>query len=663
MPFVANGPDDEEDQQNQSNTQSGPVPPSGGGAVHLTPQSGVGTAAPGGTSGEAPKAAGGNFATLNQYLDANQGQAAPLANKIMGQINNQYNTLNSQDQGVLSNINGEVTNAPGYTASNNALIAQESADPVSFANNANNVSAFQQQLTDSYGGPTNAEGDTGFQSQQAAVNNAIAQGQTNTTTDAGRQSLIAQNSAAPTAGVTALNSSILSQDPTYLGQVQNAYQPFNNLVTNLSTGAQNIDQTIAGEQADAANAVSNSTGAINNQINGLNSAVNNQLTTDQSNATTVNNEVNQALTTGQASPTILSTLGISQNQWNALTSAQKADATSDYVKSANGQWGAQSGTANVDLNQFNTQLDPNAVFTTANVATPEQYQDAQAFQTLINGLNLNTPQAIINQSTASQAGTAPTSTNSYNYTNALGTTQGVGAQEQAAAQAYVAALQSGADEAHAQQAASVAAQNANIAGYAGSAVGGTVGAIYGGPIGAEVGATVGNIAGRDTLGNIENTKAAITAPSIKTAIPLLESVATAGLSNTVKTIASIFCFHPFTLVEMADGALMPIYKIMVGDMTRGGKVMATTRGVGTRFYWYKGVLVTGKHAVKEDGKWIRIETSPLAKDFHSMTEVVCNLVTESHRIWSNGVEFADEHETDQYEMLNLDDSLAEMNKQ
>lgn len=639
MAFVANG-DEEEQQQGQ-----GPVSPTGG-AVHLSPTSGVGTTAPGGSSAApANPNAGGQFATLNTYLNANQGQAAPLANKITGQIGQQYNSLDQANQGVLQGIQGQVTNAPGYTASDNALIAQESAAPVSFANDQGNVAKFQKQLTDTYSGPTAAENDTGYQGQQAAVNNAIAQGQANTTTEAGRQNLIQQNSAVPTQGVAALNSAILSKDPTYLGQVESAYKPFQNLVTGLSTGAQGIDKTIASEQADAANAVSNSTGAISGQITGLNSAVNNQLTTAQQTAATNNAAVKDALTTGTASPAALSALGLSQDQWNTLTADQKAAATSQYVQTQDQKFGANSGTANIDLNQFNTQADPNAVFNAANVATPEQYQQAGAFQTLLNGLNLGTPQAVINSSTASQAGTAPTSTNAFDYGNAIGTTTGTTQAEVAAANAYVTALEQGADEAHAQAQAANAQKNFNAASAVLPGITGSIPA------------------------TVQGTQNLISHPSLKNLGSSLENVfnaenlsAKAGLNTVVNTVKNIFCFHPWTQVEMGNGDTKAICDIQIGEMTKGGKVFATTRGVGTGFYWYEGVLVTGKHAVKEDGTWVRVEDSTKARKFPYLTEVVCNLVTEDHRIWSHGVEFADEHETDSYESLDLDESLAEMNK-
>jgi len=652
MAYVANDIPDDEQKQAQ-----GAVAPAGNGAVHLAPSAGVGSTGAGGGTTAAPKEAGGQFASLDKYLTANQGQAEPLAGKITGSIGQEYNSLNQGNQGTIQNIAGQVSNAPGYTKGNADILTQEAANPVSFAGDTGNVSAFQKQLTNNYGGPQSAEGTNEYQAQQAKLNNAISQGQAQTTTAAGRQQLVAQNSAAPTTGVTALNSAILSKSPEALQSVQDAYKPFQNLVGGLSTGAQDVNKTIAQEQADAAASSKAAQGQIAGQMTGLNTAVQNQLTQQQAAAAAQNAALKQNLTSGNLSDQNLQALGITRDQWNTFSAAQKAAATSDVVNSANGQFGANTGTATIDPSAWLTQQDPNAVLNANNTATPEQYQQAQAFQSLVNGLNLQTPQMTINPATASQAGTAPTNLNAFDYQGALQNAQTTEAASNAAAQAYVNALQSGADEQHAQLAAANAQKSQtmqNIAGLAQTPVGATNAVAHGA---VTAGQNVGQQFSTPTNA-AKNIGLNVLTGGLSTPV---QSVAK-GVQNAVSTVTNIFCFHPWTLIDMLDGSLKPIWQIKIGDITRGGKVLATTRGVGTDFYWYNGVLVTGKHAVKENGKWVRVENSNGARHFKYLTEVVCNLVTENHRIWSNGNEFADEHETDDYENLNLDESLAEMNK-
>lgn len=622
MAYVSNMPDDE-----QKNPAQGAVPPVGGGAVQLAPSSGVGSTGGGGgasqVGGQAP--GGGQFATLDKYISANQGQAQPLADKVTAGIGKQYNTLEGQNTAALGDIGSQVTAGSAPTANANAIIAQESANPVSFSGDQGNVKQFQSLLNASYGGPASAEGTQSFSNQQNAINNAIATGKQQTTTEGGREQLLSQNEAAPSTSVTGLNSAILANSPEALGQVESAYKPFSNLLTNLSTGAQGINQNISQAQGDAASAAKSSNDAIAQQINALNTGVTGKLTTAQQNATAQNAKLKADLAAGTPSADDLKALGMSQDQWNSLTGAQKAAATAQTVQSNKGQFGATTGTANVDLTNFLTQQDPNALLNANNVATTEDYAKAQAFEKLLQGMNLQTPTAAINSATASQAGTAPTNMSNYDYQTALNTANNTKADEVASAQAYVDALQSGADENHAQLAASNAARQAKQQKVEALSM-----------IGLPV-ALASNIPG---IGK-----------------PIANAVDTA-----VQTIHNIFCFHPYTLVEMADGTVKMICNIVVGDETKGGKVLGTTRGIGQEFYQYGTILVTGKHAVKEDDIWTRVENSRRGEKVYGITEVVCNLITEKHRIWVNGIEFADERETDMYESLDLDESLAALNK-
>jgi hypothetical protein len=466
VPYVSNM-QDEEQKTDQAITPQGAVAPTGSGAgpVRLSPSSSVPTVGGGGTSGAGSVAggaptpsSGGQFASLNQYLTANQGQAAPLAGKLTPSINQEYNNLDTQNNAAIANINNQVTNAPGYTPSNPSLMSAEAANPASFTSDPNNIKQFQSLLQNSYAGPTSAESTPDYANQQNAINNAIAAGTSQTTTEAGRENLLSQNEATPTAGVTALNTAILSQDPNALSSIENAYKPFNNLITNLQTGAQSADTAISKEQADAAASSKAANDAINSQITALNTGVSGALTAAQQKAATQNAQVRADIAAGTPSATDLQALGVSADQWNALSAAQKAAATSEMVKSNQGQYSAQSGTANVDLTNFLTQQDPNAVINAANVATPEDYAKAQAFQTLLQGMNLNAPTALINPATTAQAGTAPSNLNQYDYQTALNTANTTKADEVAAAQAYVDALQAGSDEEHAQLVAAQAAR-------------------------------------------------------------------------------------------------------------------------------------------------------------------------------------------------------------
>jgi hypothetical protein len=470
MAFVSNAPDLEEEKENQTPAQGAVSPISGSGAVHLAPASGVLSAGGGGTnSGGAPSVggassagasaagaapqAGGQFGSLNQYLTANQGQAQPLANTITNGINNQYNTLNNQNQSTLSGISQQVSaNAAPTQAQTNATIAQESANPVSFANNPGNVANFQNLLNASYAGPASAESTTGYENQQNAINSAISAGNNAVGTEAGRENLLSQNEATPTTGVTALNSAILSQSPQALSSIENAYQPFSGLLTNLQSGASATDQQIAANQANATQDAAAANAAIANQTQGLNTAVNNELTNanDQNQAFTnnYNGLVSGFGVGGNLTPQQINELGITPEQYQALQNQVALAGQSQYMTAPN--FGAASTPSQINNDQYLTQESAPAAVTANQVATPQQFQTLMALMSL-NGGQAPTG-AVLNPNDASQAGTytAPTLNGIFNYNQALQNAQSTVQAQDAAAQA----------QANAESAAALAQHNA-----------------------------------------------------------------------------------------------------------------------------------------------------------------------------------------------------------
>ncbi len=195
--------------------------------------------------------------------------------------------------------------------------------------------------------------------------------------------------------------------------------------------------------------------------------------------------------------------------------------------------------------------------------------------------------------------------------------------------------------------------------------GGVVGTIFpilGGPVGgAAIGGALGTAAGNTSGHVIQNYAQDVQGPS---STGRTADIATGGLATpvraTVQTVTSIFCFHAHTPITMKSSGEKMIMDIRLGDQTLGGEVLAIKHAMARNMYSYDGVFVTGKHAVNEGGKWIRVEDTisaiPVAGTFE-----VYNLVTVDHRIWVNGIMFADEYETDEYEMLDLDQSIKALN--
>jgi len=626
---TVNNPEDQE--QNQ---QSGsPVTVSGtGGASASGGQGAGGAAAPATVSpvqqNQAPQNNQG-YVDVESYLSANQGGSQDLGNRVATNLTNDYNTTKQNVDKSAQSVQ-DLANQ-GYTQENAGLIQEAAANPTQTAADQNKVSAVQAQLNDKYTGPSNW---TDFGTQQGNV--ATAQQEGALTTTPGGLNVLAQTVEGQTGrnqsqGINQLDSLLLGGSPQAMQTIQTAADPYKGLTDYLNSKNTAVTGTISNAQNAATTAANNAKAALLGDTGAtgkLTSELNAQLAQKQAAAQSQLDEIKAAL--GKENPTAqdLATLGISADQWNALQNQLNMAQNAQSVSSANGQWGAKSGTTDIDLTQFLTQQSPAAQLTLQNTATPEQVARAQALQTLVGANNFTSP-----LTDASVAGTAPTNLNSFNYKDALAYTQGIANAERDAAQAYVNAKQQGMDDAHAQQLAQDKAK-------------GDLGAVMGGvtaPL-----ALLNNVGIGGDLGNAIN--------------HITQNIGK-PIANAVNTITNIFCFHPATLVTMEDGSEKPISQIEIKDKTKGGEVWAVKKAVGTDFYWYRGVLVTGKHAVKENGKWIRVETSSDARRVPNFVEVVFNLVTSDHRIWANGIEFADELETDQYESLNLDESLIALNSQ
>lgn len=119
------------------------------------------------------------------------------------------------------------------------------------------------------------------------------------------------------------------------------------------------------------------------------------------------------------------------------------------------------------------------------------------------------------------------------------------------------------------------------------------------------------------------------------------------------------CFLGNTEVVMADGSVKRIEDLKLGDNTKGGIVYTLMMGLVTEIYDYNGVYVTGHHAVLDQGTWKRVKDTNAELVEGIFT--VYNINTGDHRIFSNGIEFADFDETDMASEINDEKSLEELN--
>ena len=101
------------------------------------------------------------------------------------------------------------------------------------------------------------------------------------------------------------------------------------------------------------------------------------------------------------------------------------------------------------------------------------------------------------------------------------------------------------------------------------------------------------------------------------------------------------CFEPNTLIQMADGSEKKIKEIQLGDQTKGGEVTGVFQfKASDEIHDYKGVTVAGSHYVKENGRFIMVQDSPISVKINKIP-VVYSLDTTDRRIFINDIEFAD----------------------
>jgi hypothetical protein len=135
------------------------------------------------------------------------------------------------------------------------------------------------------------------------------------------------------------------------------------------------------------------------------------------------------------------------------------------------------------------------------------------------------------------------------------------------------------------------------------------------------------------------------------------------------TIGSIVCFEKDTPIIMADGSTKPIHEIRLDDeVYAGGRVTARGEAYAEGCYLYKKTILTGSHAVFEDGKWVRVEDSDLADQTMIAPVIVCPIETE-HRLivtpWFVSADFteiqSDTWDYDEAERLEILNANTERN--
>lgn len=100
------------------------------------------------------------------------------------------------------------------------------------------------------------------------------------------------------------------------------------------------------------------------------------------------------------------------------------------------------------------------------------------------------------------------------------------------------------------------------------------------------------------------------------------------------TIGGLFCFAPDTVILMADGSVKAAGDLRLGDeVLEGGMVIARGESFADEVYRYKNAMVSGGHAVFDEGKWRRVKDVASAEKIDQKDTknfIVAPVVTEKH---------------------------------
>lgn len=212
------------------------------GAALPTTGGGEGTAPVGGMTPSAPKSATQGFANINQYLGANQDQAANVAGSVASNLGTQFTGLQNDINSAADTASQAVT--AGSTPYNEGFVNNALANSAEFTSNPNNLAAWQKQYAANYTGPAAFENTANYGKAASAANKA---GQTYQLgqTGGGYTQLLNQIEKNPTAGRTALDKSLIQADPNAQQTIQGALTPFKGINDYISGKSAEIGKQVS----------------------------------------------------------------------------------------------------------------------------------------------------------------------------------------------------------------------------------------------------------------------------------------------------------------------------------------------------------------------------------------------------------------------------------
>jgi len=277
------------------------------------------------------------FATVQDYLGANRQQGEDLGQKFTSNLEDTANQEKSAISGAAQQASNDISAA---TPTYDAgLTSKALSNPTEVTKSPDQLSSFLKQWNASYSGPSSFEASTSYAPAATAANEA-GQKAAELKTAGGQQQLLQDQFNVYGQGNKGIDQALL-QNSSAFPEVQNKVNEFGNIQDYLTSQAGTVNTQAQEAQAAADAAKANTKGAFTNNLTNF------------------------------------------QNKINANVAANRAYATANPSTS------------------HGIPLNPNSDITAANVSTPEDYANAEAYGKL-TGVNYG---GILNPANVTQSNT------------------------------------------------------------------------------------------------------------------------------------------------------------------------------------------------------------------------------------------------------------------
>lgn len=255
---------------------------------------------------------------LGAYLRANAPQAAQMGHTIAGNIGKAAQDVQTNLASAGQQF-GEQVKASGAPENSSQIIQQAAQNPIEFAKDPNNVTAFQNVKNAKYTGPQNFESTPFYSDLNKQIQNAVSSAP-DVSNPANIMQLVRGQERNPTLGESHLDSMLLQQSPEGIKAIQDARAPYANLGDSLrnlaSSGNTQITDATRAAQEAAGLVPSAFQSGENAVVPAWQKALQGKLTSAQGNVSAYNEGLNKLLGIENAATPKVAALQAAINAWN-----------------------------------------------------------------------------------------------------------------------------------------------------------------------------------------------------------------------------------------------------------------------------------------------------------------------------------------------------------